>query len=59
MPIDNELIAAVTLLRRSIEDLSAKMEAYTGICENVLDEVVPMSLAIDKLIDASIHQTAD
>lgn len=58
MPIDNELIAAVTLLRRSIEDLSVKMEAYTGICENVLDEVVPLSLAVDKLIDAYNNSTA-
>lgn len=57
--IDDKTLDAMQSLRRSIEELSHKLDSYTGICEAVLDEVVPMSLAIDKLIEAGIKETMD
>ena len=49
---------AVAELTAAVNRLNDKVDRCTDLCEGVLDEVVPLSLAIDQLI-ADAPMTAD
>lgn len=52
------MIRTLQKLRRAIEQLTVKIDQCNGFCEAVLDEVTPLSLAIDEII-ADIPTAAD
>lgn len=52
------MIRNLQKLRRAIELLTVKIDQCNGYCEAVLDEVTPLSLAVDEII-ADIPTTAD
>lgn len=55
---DYYIIRNLQQLRRAIENLTVKIDQCNGFCEAVLDEVTPLSLAIDEVI-ADIPTSAD
>lgn len=51
--------AAIKELTAAIEALSEKVDSCQGMAEAVLDEVVPLGLALDALAAADLPTTAD
>nr|CRY95634.1 hypothetical protein [uncultured prokaryote] len=56
---NQEISAALADLRTAIMQLSAKVDNCQGMAEAVLDEVVPLGLALDALAAADLPTTAD
>lgn len=54
---ENAMIGTLEQLCRSIELLAEKVDSCQGMCESVLDEVVPIGAALASL--AVIPWTAD
>ena len=49
---ERETRVAVADLYKAIIRLEAKVDACNGFCEAILDEVVPINLALEALADA-------
>ena len=56
---NQEISAALADLRTAIMQLSEKVDCCQGMAEAVLDEVVPLGLALDALAAADLPTTAD
>lgn len=56
---NGDIAAALADLTRAIKELSDKVDGYQGMAEAVLDEVVPLGLALDRLASADLPQTMD
>lgn len=54
-----DIAAALADLTRAIKELSDKVDSCQGMAEAVLDEVVPLGLALDSLAAADLPQTMD
>ena len=55
----NEEAAAIRELTVAIETLSQKVDTGNGLAEAILDEVVPLGLALDALATADLPTTTD
>ena len=53
-----ERTATIADLIAAIDRLEEKVEACNGFCEQILDEVVPLGLALDAIADDA-PRTAD
>ena len=51
--------AAIKDLTAAIEALSQKVDTGNGLAEAILDEIVPLGLALDALATADLPTTAD
>lgn len=47
------MTSAVLLLASVVKELSEKVDNCNGFCECILDEVTPMGMALDKLVEAA------
>ena len=56
---NGDIAAALANLTRAIKELSDKVDGCQGMAEAVLDEVVPLGLALDSLASADLPQTMD
>lgn len=56
---NSDIAAALADLTRAIKELSDKVDSCQGFAEAVLDEVVPLGLALDALATADLPTTAD
>lgn len=54
-----EETAALKELTAAIEELSQKVDTGNGLAEAILDEIVPLGLALDALAAADLPTTAD
>lgn len=54
-----EETAAIKELTAAIETLSQKVDTGNGLAEAILDEIVPLGLALDALAAADLPTTAD
>lgn len=54
-----EEAAAIKDLTAAIETLSQKVDTGNGLAEAILDEIVPLGLALDALATADLPTTAD
>lgn len=54
-----EETAAIKELTAAIETLSQKVDTGNGLAEAILDEIVPLGLALDALATADLPTTAD
>lgn len=56
---NGDIAAALADLTAAIAALSEKVDSCQGMAEAVLDEVVPLGLALDALAAADLPTTAD
>lgn len=56
---NGDIAAALADLTAAISALSEKVDCCKGMAEAVLDEVVPLGLALDALAAADLPTTAD
>lgn len=56
---NGDIAAALADLTAAIAALSEKVDCCQGLAEAVLDEVVPLGLALDALAAADLPTTAD
>ena len=54
-----EEAAAIKDLTAAIEALSQKVDTGNGLAEAILDEIIPLGLALDALATADLPTTAD
>ena len=54
-----EEAAAIKNLTAAIEALSQKVDTGNGLAEAILDEIVPLGLALDALAAADLPTTTD
>ena len=57
--MQNEEAAALRELTAAIEALSQKVDTGNGLAEAILDEIVPLGLALDARATADLPTTAD
>lgn len=56
---NSDIAAALADLTRAITALSEKVDSCQGMAEAVLDEVVPLGLALDTIVAADLQETRD
>ena len=56
---NSDIAAALADLTRAVKELSDKVDSCQGFAEAILDEVVPLGLALDTLAAADLPETRD